>query len=51
MEVFKLSDCMTYGNTAEEVFKNVEIVISEWIETVKEIGREMPKAKGKLMFA
>lgn len=42
---------MTYGNTAEEVFKNVEIVISEWIETVKEIGREMPKAKGKLMFA
>lgn len=51
VEVFKLSDCMTYGNTAEEVFKNVEIVISEWIETVKEIGREMPKAKGKLMFA
>jgi len=42
---------MADGKTAEEALKNVEIVISEWIETAKEIGREIPKAKGKLMFA
>ncbi|NLG05360.1 MAG: type II toxin-antitoxin system HicB family antitoxin, partial [Clostridia bacterium] len=23
----------------------------EWIETAKEIGREIPEAKGKLMYA
>lgn len=51
VEVPELPGCMADGNTAEEALKNVEIVISEWIETAKEIGREIPKAKGKLMFA
>ena len=31
--------------------QNVEIVIQEWIETAEELGREIPKPKGKLMFA
>ena len=34
-----------------DLIKNVEMVISEWIETAREIGHEIPKAKGKLMFA
>lgn len=51
VEIPELSGCMTDGNTAEEALKNVEIVISEWIETAQEIGRDIPKAKGKLMFA
>ena len=51
VEVPELSGGMADGKTAEEALKNVEIVISEWIETAKEIGREIPKAKGKLMFA
>ena len=42
---------MADGDTAEEALRNVEIVISEWIETAREIGHEIPKAKGKLMFA
>ncbi|MCI9051775.1 MAG: hypothetical protein HFI05_07605 [Lachnospiraceae bacterium] len=33
-----------------DLIKNVEIVISEWIETAKENGFEIPKAKGKLIF-
>ena len=31
--------------------ENVETVISEWIETAKAIGREIPVPKGKLMYA
>ena len=51
VEVPELSGCMADGDTAEEALRNVEIVISEWIETAREIGHEIPKAKGKLMFA
>jgi predicted RNase H-like HicB family nuclease len=28
-----------------------EVVIAEWIETAKELGREIPEPKGRLMFA
>jgi len=31
--------------------KNVEIVIDEWIETAKSLGRSVPKPKGRLLFA
>ena len=34
-----------------EAQENVEKVISEWIETADEIGREIPVPKGKLMYA
>jgi predicted RNase H-like HicB family nuclease len=33
------------------IFKNIEIVITEWIETAKSIGRKIPKPKGKLAYA
>ena len=36
---------------AAEALENVETVISEWIETAKAIGREIPVPKGKLMYA
>lgn len=39
------------GETAAEALENVETVISEWIETAKAIGREIPVPKGKLMYA
>ena len=42
---------MADGATAAEALENVEVVISEWIETAKELGREIPEAKGKLMYA
>lgn len=51
IEVPELSGCMADGETAEEALKNAEIVISEWIETAKEIGREIPQPKGRLMYA
>lgn len=50
-EVPELSGCMSDGKTQIEAWQNVEIIINEWIETAKELGRDIPKTKGKLMFA
>lgn len=51
VEVPELAGCMADGETAAEALENVETVISEWIETAKAIGREIPVPKGKLMYA
>mgnify|MGYP001564978366 CR=1 FL=1 len=51
VEVPELPGCMADGSTYEEAMKNVQVVIDEWIETARADGREIPKAKGKLMFA
>lgn len=51
VEVPELAGCMADEETAAEALENVETVISEWIETAKAIGREIPVPKGKLMHA
>ena len=51
IEVPELAGCMADGATAAEALENVEVVISEWIETAKEMGRDIPEAKGKFMYA
>ncbi|WP_181306534.1 type II toxin-antitoxin system HicB family antitoxin [Rufibacter sp. XAAS-G3-1] len=50
-EVPELAGCMADGATYEEALQQVRIVIQEWIETAKALGREIPKPKGKLMYA
>ncbi|MCM1524061.1 MAG: type II toxin-antitoxin system HicB family antitoxin [Ruminococcus sp.] len=50
-EVPELAGCMADGKTMQEAPENVHRVISEWIETAKIAGREIPTAKGKLSFA
>ncbi len=50
-EIPELSGAMADGNTREEALKNAEIIIDEWIETAKIIGREIPSPKGKLQYA
>ena len=51
VEVPELAGCMADGMTPAEALENVEVIISEWIETAKELDREIPVPKGKLMFA
>ena len=51
VEVPELSGCMADGKTYEEAIKNVKVVIKEWIETAKKSGREIPKPKGRLVYA
>jgi len=50
-EVPELAGCMADGNTYHEALSNIEVVIQEWIETAKELGRQIPEPKGRLMFA
>lgn len=50
-EVPELSGCMADGSTYQEAVSNAQIVMEEWIETAKSIGREIPKPKGKLIYA
>jgi len=42
---------MADGQSYVEAVKNAEIVISEWIETAKLMGRPIPSARGKLVYA
>jgi len=50
-EVPELAGCAADGKTYQEALANVEVVIQEWIETAKELGKPIPKPKGRLMFA
>ncbi|MBI4688701.1 MAG: type II toxin-antitoxin system HicB family antitoxin [Nitrospirae bacterium] len=50
-EVPELPGCAADGNTYQEALANVEVIINEWIETAKELGRPIPEPKGRLVFA
>ena len=50
-EVPELPGCMADGSTYQEALANAEVIISEWIETAREIGRIIPEPKGRLVFA
>jgi predicted RNase H-like HicB family nuclease len=50
-EVPELPGCMADGETYQGALSNIEVIISEWIETAKELGRPIPQPKGKLMYA
>jgi predicted RNase H-like HicB family nuclease len=50
-EVPELAGCMADGKTYQEALANVEIIINEWIETARELGRPIPEPKGRLSYA
>ncbi len=50
-EVPELAVCMSDGGTYQEALANTEVVIQEWIETARELGRPVPAPKGRLMYA
>jgi predicted RNase H-like HicB family nuclease len=49
-EVPELPGCMPGGATYEEALKNVQLIISEWLEIAESLGREIPAPKGKLAY-
>jgi predicted RNase H-like HicB family nuclease len=51
VEVSELPGCMADGTTYTEAIKNVGVIIKEWIETAKELGKPVPEPKGRLIFA
>ena len=50
-EVPELPGCMSDGKNPTEAIQNTQEVIKMWIETVLELGREIPEPKGRLLYA
>src|SRR5436305_14788201 len=50
-EVPELAGCAADGATYREAIENAEVVIREWIETSKDLGRSIPTPRGRPMFA
>ena len=50
-QVPELPGCMADGATYEGVLKNAQVVIAEWIETARSLGREIPTPRGRLTYA
>jgi predicted RNase H-like HicB family nuclease len=50
-EVPELPGCAADGETYIEALQNVQIIMQEWLETAQELGRTIPKPKGRLAYA
>jgi predicted RNase H-like HicB family nuclease len=50
-EVPELPGCAADGTTYQEALANVQVIITEWIETAKDLGRPIPQPKGRLLYA
>ena len=50
-EVPELPGCAADGPSYQKALAAVEVVINEWIETAKELGRPIPKPRGRLLYA
>ena len=50
-EVPELPGCMADGASRIDALRNAETIISEWIETAQNLGRDIPVPKGKLHYA
>ncbi len=50
-EVPELPGCAADGPTYRAALENAEAVIAEWIETARELGREIPLPRGRLLYA
>lgn len=51
VEVPELPGCMSDRATYQEAIANAEVVIQEWIDTARELGRAIPEPKGRLLYA
>jgi predicted RNase H-like HicB family nuclease len=50
-EVPELAGCAADGATYRDALENVEVVIREWIDTARELGRSIPEPRGRLLYA
>ncbi len=51
VEVPELPGCMADGATYQEAVANAELVIQEWIDIARELGRPIPEPRGRLIYA
>jgi predicted RNase H-like HicB family nuclease len=50
-EVPELPGCAADGATYQEALGNAETIIQERLETARDLGRQIPQPKGRLVFA
>jgi predicted RNase H-like HicB family nuclease len=50
-ETPELPGCMADGRTHQDALRQLEIVMAEWIETARNLGRTIPQPRGRLLFA
>lgn len=50
-EVPELSGCAADGKSYQDALRNVEVIVQEWLETACELGRPIPRPKGRWVFA
>jgi predicted RNase H-like HicB family nuclease len=51
VEVPELAGCAADGETYQEAVQTIEVIIQEWIDRAKEMGRPIPEPRGRLLFA
>jgi predicted RNase H-like HicB family nuclease len=44
-DVLELPGCMAHGETRQEAIAQAEIAIDNWLDTAREIGRDIPRPK------
>lgn len=49
-EVPEFAGCAADGATYQEALSSVEVVIREWIETARELGRAIPEPRSRLLY-
>jgi hypothetical protein len=47
----KLLEQVLRGTSDANKLANVEVIIQEWIDTAKGLGRPIPEPRGRLVFA
>ena len=47
----ELPGCSAFGDTEERALKEVKIAMQLWLETAKEIGREIPAPQKRSLVA
>lgn len=50
-EVPELPGCMADGQTYQDAVAQAQVVIAEWVETARTLGREVPEPRGRLLYA
>ena len=51
VEIPELAGCMANGETYEAALASARVVMEEWIATARELGRDVPEPKGRLIYA
>lgn len=49
--MLELAGCAADGKSPVEALECIQVIIDEWIEAAREMGREIPQPKGRLLYA